>query len=109
MKIKELSEKLSLEIINIDDDEREITGGYCGDLLSWVMGKAKSGDVWVTIMTNINIIAVASLTDVSCIVLAENVEINPDIIDKASMQGINIYRSPLSEFELCTAISEQIN
>jgi len=105
MKVNELINELSLEVLNIDDGERTIEGGYCGDLLSWVMGRAESDCAWVTIMTNINIIAVASLCDPACIVLAENVEIEQAVIDKANTQGINLLRSSLSSFELCAKIS----
>jgi hypothetical protein len=49
--------------LNLSDGEKEITGGYTGDLLSWVMGRASCGNAWITIMSNINIIAVASLLD----------------------------------------------
>lgn len=109
MKVKELIQELSLEILNIEDEDREIEGGYCGDLLSWVMGRAKSGCAWVTIMTNINIVAVASLCDTACIILAENVEIDQSVIDKAAAQDITILRSKEGAFELCAKISSFIN
>ena len=60
MKVKDFARLAGLEIICMPDPEREIEGGYCGDLLSWVMGRADSGSAWVTIMSNINIVAVAS-------------------------------------------------
>ena len=63
MIVRELVEKLNLKVLVEGDMDREITGGYCGDLLSWVMGRAKADDAWITIMTNINFVAVASLAD----------------------------------------------
>lgn len=109
MKVKELINELSLEILNIEDEEREIEGGYVGDLLSWVMGRATSGCAWVTIMTNINIVAVASLCDTACVILAENAEIDQSVIDKAVAQDITLLRSSLGAFELCAKISSLIN
>lgn len=109
MKLKELIQELSLEILNIEDEDREVEGGYAGDLLSWVMGRATNGSAWVTIMTNINIVAVAALCDTACIILAENVEIDQSVIDKAASQDITILRSPLGAFELCAKISSLIN
>lgn len=109
MKVKELIQELSLEILNIEDDDREVEGGYAGDLLSWVMGRAGSGSAWITIMTNINIVAVAALCDTACVILAENVEIDPSVIDKAKAQDITILRSPSGAFELCAKISSLIN
>lgn len=105
MTVKNLIEKLDLEILNLAEDDREITGGYVGDLLSWVMGKAQSGDMWVTIMTNINVVAVASLVDVACVVIADKAEIAPEVIEKAKAQGINLLRSSKSAYQLC---NEQI-
>lgn len=105
MTVKSLIEKLDLEILNLAEPDREITGGYVGDLLSWVMGKAESGDMWVTIMTNVNVVAVASLVDAACVVIADKAEIAPDVIDKAKTQGINLLRSDKSAYQLC---NEQI-
>ncbi len=105
MTVNQLIAKLDLEVLNLDDGEREITGGYTGDLLSWVMGKAEAGDMWVTIMTNINVVAVASLVDTACVVIADNAEIAPEVIEKAKQQGINLLRSSLSSYKIC---NEQI-
>lgn len=85
------------------DGDREIDGCYMGDLLSWVMGRANADNIWITIMTNSNIAAVASLADVSCILLAESVELDNDIIAISKEKGINILSSPLPQYE--TAIS----
>ena len=52
MTVRELAEKLSLKSINVDDDTREISGAYTGDLLSWVMGRAKQDNLWITIMSD---------------------------------------------------------
>ncbi len=105
MTVKSLIEKLDLEVLNLAEEDREITGGYVGDLLSWVMGKAESGDMWVTIMTNVNVVAVASLVDVACVVIADKAEISADVIEKARVQGINLLRSDKSAYQLC---NEQI-
>ena len=105
MTVKSLIKKLDLETLNLAEPDREITGGYVGDLLSWVMGKAESGDMWVTIMTNVNVVAVASLVDAACVVIADKAEIAPDVIEKAKTQGINLLRSDKSAYQLC---NEQI-
>ena len=102
--VKELAEKLELTPYCVEDDTREVTGGYVGDLLSWVMGRAQSGDAWVTIMSNINVIAVAQLTDVALVILAEGVVPGEDLITAAEMRGINLYSSPEPGFALCGRI-----
>ncbi len=108
MTINELSEILSLKELCVCERDRKIKGCYTGDLLSWVMGKAGSGDVWVTIMTNVNIVAVAMLTDVSCIIVAENAEMPAETLERAREKNVNIYTSEKSAYELCSEISKYI-
>ena len=71
MKVHELAEKLELTTLVEDDFDRDVTDCYVGDLLSWVMGRAPEDSAWLTVMGNINSIAVATLADVSCIILVE--------------------------------------
>ena len=109
MKVSEFIEKYSLEIITDSDyPDRDIKGCYIGDLLSWVMGKAQSGNVWITIMNNINIVAVASLTDTACILLCEGVSADDAIIAKANEEGIIILKSDKTAFELATMIAGDV-
>lgn len=108
MKISELAAKLSLEVLAMPSPELEADGGYAGDLLSWVMGRAEEGNVWVTIMTNINVLAVASLAGVSAVVVAENAEIEGGIVEKAKEQGINLLRSRAPIFETVLAIGREL-
>lgn len=105
MTVSQLIEALSLEVITVADAGREVTGGYAGDLLSWVMGRAKEGDVWVTIMTNINVIAVATLADVACVLLAEGVAVEDEVVATAAAKGVTLLRSARPTYELCKALS----
>ena len=82
MTVNELAQKLNAEVLSMPSPDSEITGGYCGDLLSWVMGRAQCGNAWITIMSNINVAAVASLSDVACVILAEGVK--PDATKDAA-------------------------
>ncbi len=86
--------------------EREITGVYIGDLLSWVMGKANSGDAWITIMSNVNILAVASLADCACIILSEGVTLPEDLLETANAKEINILYFGGSSYEAAVALSQ---
>lgn len=105
MTVAELIQKLHLEPFAVSDGERKITGGYAGDLLSWVMGRANEGDAWVTIMSNPNIVAVATLADVACIVLAEGVAPDAGVAEIALARGINLLGSGESAFALCGRIA----
>ena len=104
MTVKDLVEKLELKILVEGDLEREITGGYCGDLLSWVMGRAKAGDCWFTVMGNINAIGVCVLADCSCIVLCENATLDDNAKMRAEMQGVSILSSEENSYTLATKL-----
>lgn len=109
MKVSELTEKLNLTVLTkADFEDRDVTGCYIGDLLSWVMGKAQSGDAWITIMNNINIVAVASLTDAACIILCEGVSADESIISKADSEDIIILGSEETAFSLASKLSGEI-
>ena len=108
MTVNELVSSLELEVLNLSEGDREIEGGYTGDLLSWVMSRAESGNVWVTIMTNMNVVAVAQLTDVACVIIAENAELADDVVQRAAAQGINLFRSSKTAWELIAALAGKV-
>ncbi|MEA4815642.1 MAG: DRTGG domain-containing protein [Lachnospiraceae bacterium] len=69
----------------------EVSGGYTGDLLSWVMANAQEKNVWITVQGHMNSIAVASLSGISCIIMAENSLPEEDAIKKAAEEGIPVF------------------
>lgn len=105
MTVAKLAKSLDLTAISLCEPDREVTGGYIGDLLSWVMGRAKSGDAWITIMSNVNILAVASLADTACIILAEGVSLEEDVITAAKAKGINVFGSNKPAYEIASTLS----
>jgi hypothetical protein len=84
--------------------EREINAVYCCDLLSAVMGGAPEGCAWITIMNNINVIAVASLTDVACVVVAAGSAPDEAVVAKADEQGVILFASADPIFETALSI-----
>lgn len=104
MTVAEITNALSLKPLSLPEPERCVNGVYIGDLLSWVMGKAQSDNAWITIMSNINVIAVASLSDVSCIILSEGVTLDDEIIRVALEKGINVLSSQNSTYEVATKL-----
>ena len=88
MTVSELTDRLNLEVVASGDESREVTGGYCGDLLSWVMGRAQAGDAWITVMGNVNAVAVAVLADVACILLAEDSPFDEEAAARAQAQQV---------------------
>lgn len=108
MTVSELSEKNVFEAINISDPDREIGTPFCCDLLSIAMGKAPAGCSWVTVMSNINTLAVATLADAALVVLAEGARPDESVTAKAAEQGVNLFATPLPVFEAALKIHELI-
>ena len=66
MKISEIVNRLNLKVVaGADGLGAEVTGGYVSDLLSDVIGHAAEGNIWITLQTHQNIVAVASLKEVA--------------------------------------------
>ena len=106
MTVKDLVDQLGFTAHALPDGSREITGVYIGDLLSWVMGRAGADEAWITIMSNRNIVAVATLADTACILLAEGVVPDEGVAQLAQDKGINLLTSPLSAYETALRLSE---
>ena len=100
MKIKDVAQELELEAVVEGGLEVEVTGGHVGDLLSNVMGRAQAGDLWITIQGHQNVAAIALLTEVAGVVVAEGMAIDEDTIAKAEEKDINLYQSQLSSYQL---------
>ena len=108
MTVNELKEKLNLKVLVEDDLDREVEDCYIGDLLSWVMGKAPADSAWLTVMGNINSIAVATLADVSCIILVENAALDENARAKAEMHGVNILTTEDNSYKVAVELSKLI-
>ncbi len=108
MKVKELAALQGFKTVSMPDGDREINGVYIGDLLSWVMGRAQADNAWITIMSNINIVAVASLADVACVVLAEGVQLDSAVAETANAKGVNILTAYMPAYETAMALSEKL-
>ncbi len=108
MTVKELIEKTNLSVINEGDTSKEVTGVYCCDLMSVVMSKAGEGDVWITVMGNVNAVAVSVLTDMACIVIAHGMEVDAAAITKAAQQNVTVLRTEKPIYECATDIGSLI-
>ena len=103
MTTTELQAALGLEPLSLSGGTRVITGWRVGDLLSHVLAHAKRGDAWITILASSNVIAVAQLADVACVILAEGVEVSSQVIAQAKAHGVNLFRSAMPAHALCVA------
>ncbi len=110
MTVKELKEALSLTFLCGEElaGSRVADGCYSGDLLSWVMSKAKENNVWLTVMGNVNSIGVAVLTDISCIILTENAALDADALSRAKQNGVIILTTEKTSYETAVEIGKLI-
>ena len=106
MTVQQLTETLGLRIFCMPDGDRTVVGGYAGDLLSWVMGRLEADRAWVTIMSNVNVVAVATLTDPACVILSEGVLPDEEMLKKATENGMNLLGCEASTFEISARISQ---
>ncbi|MBQ9010412.1 MAG: AraC family transcriptional regulator [Clostridia bacterium] len=81
--------------------DRNVTCGYVCDLLSWVMSHGDSGMAWVTVQTHMNVVAVAVLSEMACIILPENIDMEEESLKKAVDEEMVVLTSPLSAYEIC--------
>ncbi len=97
--VKELAEKTGYRIENEEGLESEVTGVYIGDMLSWVMAKAPENSAWITICGHVNIVAVALLTGVTTIIVAEGAGVEPVTLEKAKDEDITILTTADTAYE----------
>ena len=87
------------------DKTAEVSCGYTCDLLSWVMAHGKAGMAWITVQTHINVIAVAALMDMACVILPEGIEMEAPSLAKAKDEGVTVLHSSLTAYELCARMA----
>jgi len=105
--VETLISQMNLKLIAGEDGlQNEIEGGYVGDLLSFVMAHAKEKNIWITIQGHINSIAVASLLELSAIILSEDVTPDEEMIQKANEEGIPVLCTTHNSFDvICEFVS----
>lgn len=107
MKISDIVKSLDLRVVSGEDGiTNEITGGYVSDLLSDVIGNAKEGQVWITLQTHQNIIAVASLKDLAGIIIVRDSAPDVDTAEKSNSKNIPVLVTSLDTFSIAGRLFE---
>ena len=102
MTLKELMEKTGLRLLTKDAAlAREVTTGYSCDLLSWVLAHGQAGMAWITVQTHLNVIAVAMLMDMACVIIPEGIELEEATLQKAVEEEVPVFSSDKTAYELC--------
>ena len=105
----EFAAKYDIEVAVLGNgDTRKIKGGYCGDLLSMVMGRAQEDNAFSTVMANINTIAVAVLADVSCIILCEGMHFDKPSLLKAREQEVCVLETKETSFSIAVKLGKEL-
>ena len=107
MKMTDIISALDLKVISGTNGlSNKVTGGYVSDLLSDVIGNAKEGQIWITIQTHQNIVAVASLKDLSAIIIVRGEFPQADTIEKSNVENIPVLGTDLDTFNITGRLFE---
>jgi predicted transcriptional regulator len=107
MNLKEIAGQLSLEVCAGEEKlDSEVTGGYASDLLSYVMARAKEGNVWITMQSHVNVVAVASLVNLAGVIIAEGTKPEPATLEKANQEGIPVLATQLTTYAVAGKLYE---
>ena len=102
MKVRELMERLGAQALSGEENlDAEINCGYSCDLLSWVLAHGKQGMGWCTVQSHVNVIAVAVLMEMSCVILVEDVQPEEATLAKAREEGLPVLSTSMTAYEVC--------
>ena len=103
MTVNDICETIGATVV-CGDTSKTFDGVYAGDLLSRAMSRVRFDNLWVTIMSNVNVVAVATLTEPAAVILAEDVVLQADALAGAVENGITVLTSSLSAYEICARL-----
>lgn len=106
MNVSDLIQQLNLTVYGGSHSDTTITGGYTSDLLSDVMGNAGEGNVWITLQTHKNVMAVASLKDIAAVVIVKGLKPEEGTIEQSNLEGIPLLGTSMETFEVTGKIYE---
>jgi len=110
MILSSIVENLSLEVkTGTSNLQKNVTGAYISDLLSDVMANSREGNIWITLQTHLNIVAVAGLKNLSGIIIVHNRPIQEDVLQKAESENITLLSTPLDAFEVAGRLYQLLN
>lgn len=108
MKLTDLKGHEAFKMLTvIEDENRQISGMECCDLLSWVMANGKEDEAWITVQIHANIVAVATLLDFSCIIIPERIKVDDEVIQKAKEEGLTIFSTALDAYGIFKVFHDQ--
>jgi|Deesub1362A_J573_1020465.scaffolds.fasta_scaffold00013_6 hypothetical protein len=100
MKVRDIAEIEGVHLLVDGDLDAEVTGCYVSDLLSAVLANSREGDLWITHQTHPNVVAVASVRDLSGVIITGERDVEPETINKAKAENVTLMNCSLSKFEI---------
>ncbi|MDY6801557.1 MAG: DRTGG domain-containing protein [Bacteroidota bacterium] len=101
MKVSDIVDKFNLKVFSGKSGlDREVNGGYVSDLLSDVMGNSKEGQIWITLQTHKNVMAIASLKDLAAVILVKGFKPNDDTMKQSEIEGVPVLGTTENTFEM---------
>lgn len=108
--LKQLSDDLGFRSLTSEKlMNRFSNGAYVSDLLSDVMGKADEGMIWITSQIHKNIVAVASLKELSAIIVVNERTVEQEVLESAELEGVPILSSDMAAFETAGKLYNYFN
>lgn len=102
MTIKEMMGKYSFSLLTKDSDtNKDVKSAYSCDLLSWVMSHGTADMALITIHTHLNVIAIATLLEMACVIIPEKIAVPQEVIEKATEENVCILQSEKTAYEIC--------
>jgi len=84
-----------------ENPDMDVTCGYACDLLSWALAHGKAGMAWATVQTHINVVAIAVLMDMACVIFAEGNQPEAPSLAKAKEEGLALLTTKKTAYEVC--------
>lgn len=110
MTVNDIISKLNLTLLGGEQGlNKEVTGAYTCDLLSDVMGNVDDGNAWITLQTHKNVMAIASLRDLSAVILVKGLQPDVDMLEKANEEGIPVLSTNEQAFEISGKLFQLIH
>lgn len=110
MTVKQIKDELGLTVFTGSVAlDRHVKGGYVSDLLSDVMGHAMEGEVWITLQSHLNVVAIASLKELAAILLVKDIEPDALVLEKANEEGIPVLGTDKGAFVTAGKLYEILN
>lgn len=110
MKVSDLVKKYNLKVFSGEEGlNNEISGGYVSDLLSDVMGNAAENEVWITLQTHQNVMAIASLKDLAAVILVKGLEPDEDTLEHSNEENVPLLGTSMQTFEMAGKLFNDLN